>query len=260
MGLSLVFLFTNCDSGPKVISSAVDSNSSKSSTGSTGSTGIFDGAASSSSSSSSNQSGMSDVHTVTVNEILPTEKYVYLNVNEADEKFWIATGKQEVVIGEKYFFKGGLLKTNFESKEYNRVFNKVFLVSKLVPLKHGNPSKHGGKSEKSASKTANNFKLTFDHGKEFVKIADLVNNPSKYAGKKIKMTGQCTKMNANIMGKNWIHLKDGTKDDYDMVLTSSTAVPEGHIIKVEGTVSLDKDFGSGYRYNILVEDAIMIND
>lgn len=58
-----------------------------------------------------------EFHTVVVNEVLPTSKYVYLNVNEGEEKYWIATSSMEVKVGGTYYYKGGLLKTNFESKE-----------------------------------------------------------------------------------------------------------------------------------------------
>jgi hypothetical protein len=61
------------------------------------------------------------------------------------------------------------------------------------------------------------------------------------------------------MGKNWLHLKDGSQDDYDLVVTSDMMVPEGHVVTVSGVVALDKDFGAGYRYDIIVEDGKIIN-
>ncbi len=259
----LNMFFFNCDRGPKIIHAPVNNaNTYDNERGSNRSTGIFDGGSDKVVSSGSQvNSQMSDVHSVVVNEVLPTQKYVYLNVSEGEETYWIATIKQVVEVGQQYYFKGGLLKTNFESVEYNRVFDKVYLVSKVVPMNHGQKDAKGQKAELSKiDDTPNKFKLSFDHGEDYVKIADLVKKPADYEGKKIKMTGQCSKLNANIMGKNWIHLKDGTMDEYDLVLTSATAVPEGHIIKVEGTVVLNKDFGSGYSYPILVEDAVVINE
>ncbi len=253
-------ILVNCDRGPKIISTPINESTEYSKNKNQSSTGIFNNGEVTKAKNNEKSIGqMSDVHTVMVDEVLPTQKYVYMKVTEGEDSYWIATGKQEVEVGKQYFFKGGLLKTNFESKEYNRVFDKVYLVSKVVPLNHGQDKIVESKPKESTQEAPNKFKLTFNHGDEFVKISDLVKNPSKYAGKKIKMTGQCTKLNANIMGMNWIHLKDGSMDEYDLVLTSSTAVPEGHIIKVEGTVAVDKDFGAGYKYDILVEDAVMLN-
>ncbi len=56
------------------------------------------------------------------------------------------------------------------------------------------------------------------------------------------------------MGRNWIHLKDGSKDDFDLVITCSSAVHEGHIVTMIGKVALNKDFGAGYQYPILLEE------
>lgn len=256
-----VLSFLSCDRGPKIISTPIndgsvsDNNSSTKASG----TGIFDNRASNNQSDGTSTNQKTDMHTVVVDEVLPTQKYIYLKVTEGDEQYWIATGKQEVEVGKSYFFRGGLLKTNFESKEYNRVFDKVYLVSKIVPVDHGHQPKPSKLAEGKSTKKDSKFKMKFNHGDGFVKIAELVKNTSKYAGKKVKVTGQCTKLNPNIMGKNWIHLKDGTMDEYDFVLTSASAIPEGHLIQVEGVVTVDKDFGAGYKYDILLEEAVLIN-
>jgi hypothetical protein len=194
-----------------------------------------------------------DIHEVTVLDVLPTEKYIYLEVEEKNEKFWIATKKQEVKKGERYFFKGGLLKTNFESKEYNRTFDKVYLVSNLVPMDHG----HGAPASDVENSVVESIK-SIDPKEGSIKISEIIDNPDKYKGKTVQVTGQCVKVNPNIMGRNWIHLKDGSKDGYDFVLTSGSMVPEGQIVTLSGIVSLDKDFGAGYRYEIIVEEANIV--
>ena len=67
------------------------------------------------------------------------------------------------------------------------------------------------------------------------------------------------KYSAGIMGRNWIHLQDGTGDaatgTHDITVTSSDTTAVGDIILVEGTVAVDKDFGAGYRYAVIVEEA-----
>jgi hypothetical protein len=91
-----------------------------------------------------------------------------------------------------------------------------------------------------------------------VNIADIVANPTKYAGQTIQISGECTKGNPNIMGRHWIHLKDGSLDDYDLVITSDIIVPEGHTVTMTGIVALNKDFGAGYRYDIILEGAKIV--
>jgi hypothetical protein len=197
-----------------------------------------------------------DAHTVTVLQVLPTDKYVYMKVSEDQEEFWVAVSSQDVEVGEKYFFKGGLLKTNFHSKEYDRVFDKVYLVSKLMPL--SNVKTIGQTASVKASSGVETKMQSGNRHPESVSIADIVSDPESYKGKRIIVSGQCTKLNANIMNRNWIHLKDGSNDEYDFVVTSDLAVPEGHFVSMKGVITLDKDFGAGYRYSIIMEEAEIV--
>jgi len=58
------------------------------------------------------------------------------------------------------------------------------------------------------------------------------------------------------MNKNWIHLQDGTKDndDYDLIITSNVGTKVGDVITIKGKVFLDKDFGHGYFYKLIIEE------
>ncbi|MEN8788901.1 MAG: hypothetical protein ABF295_05255 [Flavobacteriaceae bacterium] len=77
-----------------------------------------------------------DMHSVRVLEILPTESYVYLNVLEGERKYWIATRKSEIHKDSVYYYQEALLKNSFESKQLNRTFDSIYLVTKLVPELH----------------------------------------------------------------------------------------------------------------------------
>jgi hypothetical protein len=89
-----------------------------------------------------------------------------------------------------------------------------------------------------------------------IKIADLLANKKSYSGKTIKVTGKVTKFNPEIMGKNWIHIQDGSeyKGGYDLTITTSQSASVGDTITFEGKISLDRDFGYGYIYAVLMED------
>ena len=245
-------LIMGCGGKPKVISGGAENNAAG------GSTGIFsDGGTMNSPNQSPIPSMSPDLHNVVVEDALNTTKYVYLNVKENGKKFWIATLKQEVEIGGSYFYRGGLLKTKFESKEHNRTFDTIYLVSNITPANHGNTEtiSDGGNIPTETDKKTGPRKIDVEGS---VKISEIVANPQKYAGKTIQISGECTKINPNIMGVNWIHLKDGSRDDYDLVITSDVAVPEGHVVTMTGTVALDKDFGAGYRYEIILEGGKMV--
>ena len=66
------------------------------------------------------------------------------------------------------------------------------------------------------------------------------------------------KVNDAIMDRNWIHLVDGSADDYDFVITSNVSVPVGHAVVFEGLISTNRDFGAGYKYELLMEDAVTL--
>jgi len=93
-----------------------------------------------------------------------------------------------------------------------------------------------------------------------LKIADLLVGKKDYAGKTVKIKGSVTKFNAEIMGKNWVHLQDGTESEgvYDLTVTTDKVVSVGDIVTFEGKIILDKDFGYGYFYSILMEDGKIV--
>ena len=262
--MAIIALVMACNNTPKVIEAAQVNDESVESSG------IFSDANKESISSEQkvdfNATPFSEgLHKVVVKEVLPTEKYVYLNVNEGDKTFWIATGKMEVKVGETYYYKGGLLKTNFESKEYNRVFETIYLVTNLVAEQHGNNTGKVDVGNYSDSKPNSSNKVDIEthtdkvvQHKGSIKIAELVKDPKKYEGQTVQLTGKCTKINAGIMNRNWIHLKDGSKDDFDLVITSSSFVPEGSTVTIKALVTLNKDFGAGYKYDLILENGILV--
>ena len=71
------------------------------------------------------------------------------------------------------------------------------------------------------------------------------------------MRGKVVKFSANIMGKNWVHLQDGTGESgiNDLTVTTSAVVNKGDTVLVSGVLVIDKDFGYGYSYDVIIEDA-----
>ena len=95
-----------------------------------------------------------------------------------------------------------------------------------------------------------------------ITIAKLLADKKSYKGKVIKVKGQVTKFNASIMGNNWVHIQDGTEnqDGYDLTITTDITVSVGEIVTFEGKIALDKDFGYGYSYNVLMEEGKTIQE
>ncbi len=197
----------------------------------------------------------SDVHQVVVEEALNTERYSYLNVTENENNFWIAIPRKEVEIGATYYYKGGLLKKNFHSQEFNRVFETVYLVSDIQPQ----PINPGGSALDEALagiQVAGEGPIDVTPAEGAIAISTLMSNLKKYEGKLVKITGKCIKVNPMIMGRNWVHIKDGS-GDVDLTVTTMENVPLGAVVSLEGAIALDKDFGAGYRYAVIMEGAVL---
>ena len=71
------------------------------------------------------------------------------------------------------------------------------------------------------------------------------------------MRGKVVKFTPEIMGKNWIHLQDGTgaAGTSDLTVTTSASAKTGDTVTVKGILVVDKDFGYGYAYDVIIEDA-----
>ena len=194
-----------------------------------------------------------DGHLVEVHEILNTEKYSYLNVTEDAEKYWIAIPRKEVQIGSTYYYKGGLLKKNFESKEYNRVFETIYLVSDVIPHPSNGESPALTEAKTKEENLSAPVSVTSVEGS--IKLSELFSDPDKYNGKVIQVSGKCVKVNPMIMGRNWIHIQDGSGDGLDLTITTTENVNLNATVTFAGTIALNRDFGAGYKYDVIMEMA-----
>lgn len=248
--LLVSLLLNSCNKGPKVITA------DDSSINGVSESGIFSDEKLKNEASQVSE----DVHSVVAKEVLPTSNYIYVRVSEGEEEYWVATSKKEIEIGATYYFRDGLLQENFKSKEFDRVFDKVYLVNNLIAEQHGQQAES---SDSQQTDDLNNDSAVYPAivlKEGSISIAELIGNQNKYDGKTVQLTGRCVKINPDIMGRNWIHLKDGSMDSYDLVVTSDVAIPEGHVVTMKGTVVLDKDFGAGYKYEIIVENGELVKD
>lgn len=204
---------------------------------------------------------------VIVQEVLQVDSYTYLNVLENGTKKWLAVPRMEANLGEVYYYKGGMAMPDFKSTELNRTFDEVVFLGSITNadaidpekgLVDPNKTKEPVKTGKQP--TLNKLEVTIEEIEGGIRIAELFENKQNYAGKKIKIKGEVTKFTQAIMGKNWIHFQDGTEFEgsYDLMITSQDNVLVGDVVVFEGTLSLDKDFGAGYFYKVILEKATII--
>lgn len=88
-----------------------------------------------------------------------------------------------------------------------------------------------------------------------ISIADLYKNRNNYANKKVRVKGKVVKVNNEVMDKNWVHIQDGTNDsgNFDLTVTTLELAKIDDVIEFEGTIILNKDFGAGYVYELIME-------
>lgn len=244
--LLISLLLSSCGSKPKVIvEDAKPKESTSSETSATSTEPVAAG------------NLATDMHEVVALEILQAERYTYLKVTEKADTFWIASTKFEPKKGNTYFYRGGLLKTNFESIEHKRTFDRIFLVSSIMDAA-AHPGGNIDNIEELPSAPVAPTATKKIAGT--IKLNDLLKSKESFSGKVIIVSGKIVKANYGIMGKNWYHIQDGTKaggKNSDLTITSAENLPMNANVNFEGKIYLNKDFGAGYKYDIIMEEAKM---
>lgn len=200
-----------------------------------------------------------NLHRVVVKEVLKATAYVYLLVTEDKKEYWIAIPLTDVQVGKTYEYEGGMEMKKFESKDLKRTFESVFFVEGLIdPSAVAATPDPKLESVNKESKTQLSKGITLAKGA--MSLHDLFLSKDISAGKTVLLTGKVVKFMPGIMNKNWIHLQDGSsyKGTNDITITTLENVKVDEIITIKGTVVLNKDLGSGYKYDILIEDATVV--
>ena len=193
--------------------------------------------------------------------------YSYIYIEQADgKKVWVAVTQVAIKVGDRMSFKPGTEMVKFESKALNRSFDSIIFSngvlsggsSAAVPDPGKNegvsPGSRGARKEKAAK-----ISVTKATGPNAATIAEAYSNSAKLNNKKVVIRGQVVKISSGIMGKNWIHIQDGTgsekRKNHNLVCTSKTDIADvGDVVTITGTLIKDRDFGSGYKYAVIIEN------
>lgn len=203
-----------------------------------------------------------------VTEVIQASSYTYLKVKENMNERWVAVTKQDVNVGDVYYYDEALQMTNFTSKDLDRTFDEIYFVNSIskTPMAQspmmgggaagGSMPAHSGKVE-----TEKLSSITLEKNSDEVTIADIYSKKSEYASKEFEIRGIVVKVNPEVMGKNWIHIQDGTNSnsDFDLTITSQDLAQKGDEVVFKGKLTLNKDFGSGYSYDVIMEDASLVS-
>jgi hypothetical protein len=201
-------------------------------------------------------------HTGKVLQVINGGGYTYVELREKDgKKVWLAVTAAEIPVGSQQTFNPGMIMRGFESKTLKRNFDEIIFTELAASAKGKEKKEVSGKSPGSRGTVSPDVKVKVKKatGKNAYTVSELYKNKAKLNKKKIVVRGKVVKVSSNIMGKNWIHLRDGSgghaTGDFNLVVTSKSIPAEGEVVLVKGTLYKDKDFGGGYKYEVIVEDA-----
>ncbi len=200
-------------------------------------------------------------------EAMDAAGYTYVRVDTGKEKLWAAGPKTSVKVGDSITAVDGMPMRNYHSKTLNRDFDVVYFVGSL----QGSGSKAAAASADAklpdghppigatTAKPAVDLK-GITKAKDGKTIQEIFAARATLAGKEVKVRGKVVKYNAMILGKNWLHIQDGTgaAGSNDLTVTTSSNAKVGDTVLATGTVSIDKDFGSGYKFSVMMDDARVV--
>ena len=197
-----------------------------------------------------------DIHKILVDSVIQTSNYTYVKARtELNSRIWLALPKKDIQENENYYYYGAVEMGDFKSTELKRVFPSILFINDLIDPEDLNPETALNQEKPDKEKQV------ISPPSNGISIAELFNNRGKYNNKIIRVKGEVTKYNEGIMSRNWIHLKDYSSgsDGFDLTATTQMETQVGDIIILEGKIILNKDFGSGYFYEILMEDGKIIH-
>lgn len=200
-----------------------------------------------------------DNRSVMVENIIQANAYTYLEVKEGKESFWIAVPTMTAAKSDKLYFSQSMEMVDFYSRDLDKTFERVLFVDNISksPIPAPMPAMGSQQQPHTGNPTTERKEVKLQPQEGVVSIKELFDNKAIYANKVIKVAGEVTKFNTGILGTNWAHIQDGTSsgDHFDLTVTTDDIVPLGDVVVFEGTIVLDKDLGSGYYFNILMEKA-----
>lgn len=192
--------------------------------------------------------------------------YIYLHKKGGGE-VWVAVPEATVKVDDQLTFKRGTEMLGFESKSLKRKFDTIIFSEGILNDSPGSAKTTGPKTDMGVSPGSNGVvaakeaKISVSKavGPNASTVEEAFSNSAKLDKEKVVIRGKVAKISAGIMGKNWIHIQDGTgvqsKKNHNLVCTSDEMAYVDDVVTVSGILAKDRDFGGGYKYSVIVEGA-----
>ena len=199
----------------------------------------------------------------TILEQIAVSPYVYLRLKTPAGEVWAAVNEASLAVGAQVTVHNVLLMEKFESKTLKRTFDRIYFGTLEAPIAPAAAMAGNSATQPAigtpAADDAHVGRVEKAPGAGARTIGELWTQQNGLSGKTVSIRGVVVKYNAGVMGKNWIHLQDGSGDaikgTHDITATSMDAAATGDTVTITGTVRLNRDFGAGYSYPLIVEDA-----
>jgi hypothetical protein len=193
-------------------------------------------------------------------ETMDAATYTYMKVQASEGEIWAATSRFVVKVGDRVAVPLESPMENFHSQSLNRDFPLIYFASQIT--REGEPAggmqMPPGHPPASAGQAVTERIAPPEGGQS---IESVWAARTTLAGKTVTVRGKVVKFNGGIMGRNWLHIQDGTgvaaKGTNDITVTTDAEAKVGDVVTVTGKVVVDKDFGAGYRYAVLLEGATL---
>jgi hypothetical protein len=214
--------------------------------------------------------------------------YTYVKVRSDDGDIWAAGPITKIAVGERVSVATNMPMSDFQSESLSRTFETIYFVPSFGSGGSGSPGgpdmaealkrMHGGKdvlageipvsgtdeAPVSGAKTVLDREVAGDIQKVEggVTVADIYAGKAALAGKMVKVRGIVVKFTPSIMSTNWLHLQDGTceGESCDLTVTTNETVEVGDLVTIQGVLAVDRDFGAGYRYEVIIQGASVVTE
>ncbi|OQY19063.1 MAG: hypothetical protein B6I36_05270 [Desulfobacteraceae bacterium 4572_35.1] len=212
--------------------------------------------------------GMTPQVSGTVLESMDTAGYTYVKVKTDDKEIWAAAPQFKVAVGDAVIIPAGMVMPNYHSNTLNRDFKELYFVSNIIaPNAAMDLNAHENIPQQAATSAnaSDHIKavavdmdfssiIKADHG---YTIAEIFAKQDDLATKEITLRAKVVKFSPNIMKTNWVHLQDGSGADgtNDLTITTKEIAAVGDTVLVKGILDLNQDFGYGYKYAVIIQNA-----
>ena len=197
-------------------------------------------------------------------EVKDVESYTYLRLKTKDDEIWAAVLKATVTKDSEVTIENVMVMNNFESKTLKKTFKTIIFgtLSGSIATASGGVNEIA-KTHLSLTKPTEtgNIHVAKANGTNSRTVAEVMTKSAELKDQTVLVRGQVVKFNSEIMGKNWVHLRDGsgsaTDNTNDILVTTVNKAKVGDVVTVKGIVRTNQDYGAGYSYKALIEEATL---